>query len=107
MPEHIEHARDGKRVFSVNALDAAFGDLGADDEAVREAGHVVFGGVFGQACDLRTALDACGRLAQVGTHDAHSGSLRLTGCAYPSATEAYRAPPGSRRARSRVAPGRS
>ena len=63
--EHVEHACDRKRIRGIDALDPALGDGGRDHDAVREVGHVVFGGVLGNAGDLGAAVDAGGRLAEI------------------------------------------
>ena len=63
--EDVEHAFDRQRIRSVDPLDAAFGNGGRDHDAVREPGHVVFGGVFRSAGDLGASVDAGSRFAEM------------------------------------------
>src|ERR1700730_17396317 len=50
----------------MNVLDPAFGDGGCDHATVREPGHVVFSGVFGNSGNLRRSVDTGGWLAEIG-----------------------------------------
>ena len=56
--EHVEHAVDRQRIRGMNALDPSFGNGGRNHDTMREAGHVVFGGVFRKSGNLRASVDA-------------------------------------------------
>src|SRR5262245_2174566 len=81
--KHVEHAVDRQRIRGMNALDPPLGNGGRDHETMRQAGHVVFGGVFRKSGNLRVSIDAGGRLAEVagGGHGALPAHLiRLSAC---------------------------
>jgi hypothetical protein len=74
--EHVEHPFYRKRIIYVDPLNATFGNAGRDHDAMRQAGHVVFGCVFRNAGDLRAAVNARGRLPEMAGGD--HGTLLAT-----------------------------
>src|SRR5215471_21049206 len=67
MRQHVDHTCNGECFAGVDPGDAALGDRGCNDAAMRQTGRIELGGVFCSAGDLGAAIDArCG--TDVGGH---------------------------------------